>query len=483
MSRTEELLTALLNGDTANIEPRSRAEKYLLNCVKACGCDGLPTPQSRLDALLYALADKMASGGSGGGGGGSDSKFKSLLNKTITELTEDDFNASSSVATYACVSCAELVKVTIPESVVSIGARAFYQCGKLVDLTLPESLTSIGDYAFYQNTALKRLSIPKNVKTIGSYAFQNCKGVEEIYYDASSANDVIPKAYCFTNVGTDTSGTKLTIGKNVNRIPAYMFCASSSSTIASNIKTVIFESAVIEIGTSAFDYVPVTDVYYPSLEGWCNTYFANAAASPLNKGANLYVNNALVTALNIPNSITALYAYTFYKCSSVTSVYVPSSVVSSGSLVFGSCANLVSATVENGAALGSSMFSNCSKLTTVNVGSGYVSKASTSPVNGCKNITNLTILDIKASIQVGSGTSYGHNLTLDSLLGLVAECVNTGSACTLTVGSSNLTKLAAVYVKVTDDTSSKLPFEQCESTDERALTIQDYLALKNWTIA
>ena len=59
MTRIEEFLTALLNGNTENITPQSRVEQYLLNCVKGCGCDGLPMPKSRLDALLYALADKV----------------------------------------------------------------------------------------------------------------------------------------------------------------------------------------------------------------------------------------------------------------------------------------------------------------------------------------------------------------------------------------------------------------------------------------
>lgn len=66
MSRIEEFLTALLNGETTKIKPRSRAEQYLKNCVEGCGCEGLPAPKSRLDALLYSLADKLS--GSGGGG-------------------------------------------------------------------------------------------------------------------------------------------------------------------------------------------------------------------------------------------------------------------------------------------------------------------------------------------------------------------------------------------------------------------------------
>ena len=71
MSKTTELLTALVNGDKiADFVPKSRMEAYLKNCCLSCGCDGLPEPINETDALLYALAEKVAGGGSGGGSGG-----------------------------------------------------------------------------------------------------------------------------------------------------------------------------------------------------------------------------------------------------------------------------------------------------------------------------------------------------------------------------------------------------------------------------
>ena len=61
-SREEQLLTALLNGETVYFEPRSRMEAYLKNCCEGSGCDGLPAPITRVDALLYALSEKLAGG-------------------------------------------------------------------------------------------------------------------------------------------------------------------------------------------------------------------------------------------------------------------------------------------------------------------------------------------------------------------------------------------------------------------------------------
>lgn len=74
MSRLEELLNSILDGDIPeDFVPQSRAEAYLLNCCKKCGCEGLPVPQSRADALMYRLAEVMA------GGGGTPEKIASSL--------------------------------------------------------------------------------------------------------------------------------------------------------------------------------------------------------------------------------------------------------------------------------------------------------------------------------------------------------------------------------------------------------------------
>lgn len=58
-SRVEWLLGALLNGESIdNFEPRSRLEQYLEAVIEKSGTDNLEIPRSRLDALLYEMADR-----------------------------------------------------------------------------------------------------------------------------------------------------------------------------------------------------------------------------------------------------------------------------------------------------------------------------------------------------------------------------------------------------------------------------------------
>ena len=56
-SRIEMLLNALINGETIDFEPQSRMEAYLKNCINNTKTEGLPPPESRIDALLYKLAE------------------------------------------------------------------------------------------------------------------------------------------------------------------------------------------------------------------------------------------------------------------------------------------------------------------------------------------------------------------------------------------------------------------------------------------
>ena len=117
----------------------------------------------------------------------------------------------------------------------------------------------------------------------------------------------------------------------------------------------------------------------------------------------------------------------------------------------------------------------------------------------CSKLTNLTLKNIKISLQIGNGSSWGHLLTLDSLLNTIKELWNNtdnvlGGTRTLTIGSANLDKLSNIYVKlvtITDEMraedeyiDNKAPFEVCESTDEGAMLITEYVTtVKKWSLA
>ena len=79
----------------------------------------------------------------------------------------------SSIGSRAFSNCKNLTSVTIPESVMSIGFEAFASCNSLTSVIIPESVRVIEESAFHA-TSLQAIEIPKNVKKIGKMAFRNC---------------------------------------------------------------------------------------------------------------------------------------------------------------------------------------------------------------------------------------------------------------------------------------------------------------------
>ena len=62
----------------------------------------------------------------------------------------------------------------IPNSVTSIGERAFYGCSGLTSIAIPSSVTTIEWYAFYRCSKLTSVTIPNSVTSIGYDAFESC---------------------------------------------------------------------------------------------------------------------------------------------------------------------------------------------------------------------------------------------------------------------------------------------------------------------
>ena len=63
-SEYQELLEKLLNSDTTDVIPQSRAEHIMLTVINSLDIDTLPEPGSRMEAYLMALITKMGEGGS-----------------------------------------------------------------------------------------------------------------------------------------------------------------------------------------------------------------------------------------------------------------------------------------------------------------------------------------------------------------------------------------------------------------------------------
>ena len=94
----------------------------------------------------------------------------------------------------------------IPNSVTSIGDRAFFGCSSLASITIPNSVTSIGEFAFSYCSSLTSVTIPNSVTSIGYVAFTSCEKlgtlvlgdkVEEIGEGAFNGCNKLYHIYCY----------------------------------------------------------------------------------------------------------------------------------------------------------------------------------------------------------------------------------------------------------------------------------------------
>lgn len=140
------------------------------------------------------------------------------------------------------------------------------------------------------------------------------------------------------------------------------------------------------------------------------------------------------------------------------------------------------------------MFRDCANLVTIKTINLYSATSLGGFVYGCSSLENLTLKNIRKSIQIG-GTTYGTLLTDESLINTAKELWDlTGSTSqTLTVSTTSNTRFDEIYVKLATPTAeqiaedeyinNKKPCEVCESTDEGAMTLREYVVSKNWALA
>ena len=82
--------------------------------------------------------------------------------------------------------CTGLTSITIPDSVTSIGTKAFYGCTGLTSITIPDGVTNIGWYAFSGCASLTSITIPDSVTNIGEDAFSYA-GLASIKFQGTKA--------------------------------------------------------------------------------------------------------------------------------------------------------------------------------------------------------------------------------------------------------------------------------------------------------
>lgn len=105
---------------------------------------------------------------------GSVNKLPLIYNKTLTELTEDDFgNADVLGSEIQFDGCFNLKKVYLPDTITKIRSSIFEDTG-IEEIKWSSNLIEIGSSAFRNGYKSKTLDIPPSVVKLGQLCFSKC---------------------------------------------------------------------------------------------------------------------------------------------------------------------------------------------------------------------------------------------------------------------------------------------------------------------
>jgi hypothetical protein len=179
-----------------------------------------------------------------------------------------------------------LTQVEIPETVTTIQFQAFRGCVLLVSLNLPNSLTSIGDRAFYFSV-LTGIDIPDSVASIRDFAFESCQSLRRIRFLAN-AELAMGTAVC----GECVNLTTVEIPNGITSIPIHTFFYCRTLT------TINLPNSVVLIDQGAFY--------------GCESLADLVLPKNLRKvGVRAFSHCRELKSINIPDSITRIGVHAF----------------------------------------------------------------------------------------------------------------------------------------------------------------------------
>ena len=330
----------------------------------------------------------------------------------------------------------ELISVTIPSSVTSIGAGIFDGCTSLASIVIeegnpkydsrencnaiietanntlligcmstniPNGVTTIGESAFEGCSGLTFVNIPNSMTTIGKDAFKDCSNLTKVEINN---NAFVSKAYNATPRMNEIFGSQVEefiLGEDVISIGEYAFAECP------NLTTVHLSNGLTSIGSSAFEYCSkLTEINIPSSVTSIDqsSFFMCYNLTKVEINSNALISKDYSLGESLPNlfggavkefilgdQVTSIGNYVFAGSTNLNSIIISNNVTSIGESAFSGCYNLLSINIpENVANIGENAFYGCTGLTTIQVESGNTVYDSREDCNAIIETANNTLI-------------------------------------------------------------------------------------------
>lgn len=297
-----------------------------------------------------------------------------------------------------------LTSVSIPASVRTIGAAAFYNCNALTNIDFLAAKDgnnfdlSIGEDAFGYS-GLTSIVIPARVAAVGGLSrgtFRNNTSLTSVTFEKGSRITSIPTEafnFCTALKSIHLPATVTEIERN-----AFIYCESLAAV------TIEEGGEILKIGNTAFKGTKLSVTNINALiknVTEISEYAYQETTSTVDEDGTLVIPEGITTIgreafrkangikkIQFPSSLVSIESYAFSECSNLTEVVIPDGVISIGDSAFRGCASLKKVVVPSSVVdLGNYAFISCFALEEADVACdiGY------RMFGGCDKLKNLTL--------------------------------------------------------------------------------------------
>lgn len=376
----------------------------------------------------------------------ASSKLKTSKMETLNIPNSIKGIVVSSIKESGFDGCSNLVNITLPSSISTIGTDAFNGCTKLMEIhavncTKPEwralsKFAGVSDqttiflkdggkdgkivedgivyyvnklsgerYVYGTEGAITAVSIESeiggdSVTAIGEKAFYNCSSLVSVSLP-NSIESIETRAFeeCSSLSSVVLPDSIRSIGEN-----AFSGCVLTSITIP---------NSLTDLGKGAFSENKIEKVTIPGNIKNLGTdcFYGNSSLTDveIQNGVTTISEYCFARCTNlknvsIPNTVVSIESKAFYECRGLTKIIIPGSVKSIGTQAFDTCFNLTDVTISEGVeSIGTDVFYNCAKLKSITIPSS-VTKISKDAFFGCKLLETINIKQQSNSID---GSPWG----------------------------------------------------------------------------
>lgn len=257
---------------------------------------------------------------------------------SVISINEQDYSVVA-IKDHSFSNCSELISITIPTSVETIGIAAFSGCSNLKEINLPSSLTVIEEDMFRECKSLESFSFPAKLKTIGNSSFRDCiklkslnipNGVNKIGYNAFDGCGSLK----IINIPASVSELDITTFQGCNEIDSIFW------------NTTVPLRYVTRYCKLSLNYCSISN----------EIRFIEASS---------FMDCKYLTSISFSDNIERIGDEAFKGCTSLTSIVIPSKVENIGFSSFKDCSNLKKVVIESCPVILGEAFIGCDNIDTI----------------------------------------------------------------------------------------------------------------------